>query len=150
MFRSINVTKSLLLGQKDFKTINTNRRRSTSVWKIFLNLSKNYIFVNWSIFRTLEPEFQEIWKLVEPVWPSRWMSSDPFYLTWLNLYKSKPILPQVTTFYATFWSKKNFRTPFQASTCMIYKCGVNWNRLLPSLLNILINQLLVSCCSFQE
>lgn len=40
-----------------------------------------------------QPEFQQILKLVEPVWPSSWMSSDPFYSILPNLYKSKPIWP---------------------------------------------------------
>ena len=72
------------------------RLRSTSVLKIFLavlNHLKNYILVNYSnISSSFNHNFKKSW-LVEPVWPSSWMSSDPFYSILPNLYKWKPIWP---------------------------------------------------------
>ena len=69
------------------------RLRSTSVLKIFLNLLKNYILVNYSnISSSFNRNLKKSW-LVEPVRPASWMSSDPFYSTLPNLYKSKPIWP---------------------------------------------------------
>ena len=95
VFRSINVTKSLLLGQKDLKTSKTIRHRSTSVLKIFLNLLKNYISVNYNISSSFQIS-TGISRNQETGGASMTVSLNEFrsiFSTLPNLYKSKPIWP---------------------------------------------------------